>query len=354
MDEEVVVKSKRGKVARIIRWAVLGASTFFFLFVSRVVSEHAICPIGGFELFFTDLFRSGFTVAGLTSGMVVLFLIMSVASVVFRRLYCGYLCPMGALQELFQALGRKVLPKRIRNLRLPRKVDLVLRGVKYLVLASFVAGAAWIGGHWMIQADPFIAMMTLFKGQGIADLWAFMPGSIVFFAAILVYAFFAGRGFCRYVCPAGAWYALLSKLSPNKVVRNASACNSCGQCSRVCPAQIDVARLHKVTSAECLGCRECVNVCPQNALQAPVGPVGGPTAVVPLAAAALFAGSVALSACSTPQKAGRPGKKAGDTGQGYQKNQGQNGSKPLGLGGCPGCFGCTLCGVFGAPGSDLG
>ncbi len=188
------MKLKKIKPARLIRWAVLATSTVFFLFISGVVSEHAICPIGGFEMFFTGVFNTGFTIAGLFSGMVILFLIMSVFSIIFIRAYCGYVCPMGALQELFEKIGRLVLPKKSRKkLRIPEKADKVLRWFKYPVLAAFVVFAGLIGGHWMIKADPFIATMGIFKGQGFSAAFLRNPGSYIFFFAILIFAFFMGR-----------------------------------------------------------------------------------------------------------------------------------------------------------------
>ena len=331
---------------RIIRAAVLAASAAFFLFFSKVVSEHAICPIGGFELFFNGIFRSGFSIAGLFSGMVIIFLIMSVLSIIFRRAYCGYICPMGAMQEFFEFIGKKVLPQKIRDLKIPRKIDSILRWAKYAVLASFIAGAAFIGGHWMIAGDPFIVMMGLFNGNGLVEMITRHPAAFLFFISILVYALFFGRGFCKYICPAGAWYAILSKISPNKVTRCEENCINCGRCSKSCPMDIDVANLTKVTSAECIGCHECVNSCPApGALSAPIGPVKIPSGLVPLAAAAVFSGSVYLSTAITPQRDGSHDFQNGsDTpdATAYSTDSSDD-SQDVSFGGCASCIGCGLC-----------
>ena len=339
------------KPARLIRWLVLAASASFFLFVSGVLSEHAICPIGGFELFFNGLFQTGFSLAGLFSGMVLLFLVLSVFSIVFRRAYCGYLCPLGALQELFDRLGKAVLPKKLKDFRIPAKADRLLRWVKYAVLAAFVAGAAFIGGHWMIDADPYIVLMKLFD-QGLAGLWSRNASSVVFFFAILAFAFVLGRGFCKYLCPAGAWYALLSKLSPLKIVRDEKTCVSCGRCTKACPMDIDVAKSKRVTSAECLGCQECVNACPKKgALAARFGSRKVPPALVPLLAAAAFAGGVFLAVANAPVRGARPDyPNGGQTGQGgpgvYKERTRPDGAKRVGGGGCSSCVGCGLCAVM--------
>jgi polyferredoxin len=337
------MNTRSQKSARVIRWCILAASTIFFLFLSHFISEHAICPIGGFELFFNGLFASGFSLAGLFSGMVITFLIMSLLSIVFRRAYCGYICPLGALQELFERVGKLVLPRKIRDARVPPKVDRALRWVKYLVLAAFVALAAILGGHWMIPGDPFIVLMNLGRGGDLGAVVASLPYALAFLVAILVFAFFFGRGFCKYICPAGAWYALLSKASPNKVVRDEKSCVGCGLCSKACPMNIDVARIKKVDSAECIGCHECVNACPTTgALSFPIGKLDVPAAVVPVVTAAVFAGSVYLASSTIPARGGEQG---GHQGGAQWHKGGQNPNQPgkVGFGGCPNCNGCGLC-----------
>lgn len=339
--------------ARVVRWTVLAASTVFFLFFSRFISVHAVCPIGGFELFFTGLFRTGFTVAGLFSGMVLLFLIMSVLSVFLRRAYCAYVCPIGALQEGFELLGARVLPKKLRSLTIPAKIDRSLRWLKYLVLASFVVGAATVGGHWMIGADPFIAFMSLNSVDAAVSGAARNPGSFIFLGAILVFAFFLGRGFCKYLCPAGAWYALLSKISPNRVVRDAGKCVGCGLCSKACPMGIDVAHSTEVKSAECLGCRECVNVCPkEGALTAPIGKLDLPAVWAPVASAAVFSGALFVAASAMPVGGGHRPTGTEPAGGGTENGVRQGGNPAYrkakqvgsaGYGGCPSCVGCGVC-----------
>jgi len=72
------------------------------------------------------------------------------------------------------------------------------------------------------------------------------------------------RFFCKYLCPAGALYGLVGKVSPYAVRVEEDACIRCGKCSRACPMNIDVmnAKSGKVTSMECINCNECVTACP--------------------------------------------------------------------------------------------
>ncbi len=349
---------KQIRAARVVRWGILAASAAFFLFFANVISEHAICPIGGFEIFFANLFHSGFSVAGLFSGMVVIFLVMSVVSIVFRRAYCGYICPLGALQELISRVGRFVLPKKMKGLRLPRKADRLLKWAKYLTLGAFLVGATLTTAHWMLPGDPFIAMMSLFSRGGLASIWQRLPFAVLFLFAILAFSFFFGRGFCAYLCPAGAWYAILSKASPSKIRRDAHSCVGCGKCTKACPMGIDVAAKKSVNDADCIGCRECVAACPvSGALAMKTGPIAVPPAVIPFAAAAAFAGTVFFAVKAMPARDGNHGR-GGDGNGGYRGGSGQDAGTPqaiqgasgastsgarVSIGGCASCVACGLC-----------
>ena len=92
------------------------------------------------------------------------------------------------------------------------------------------------------------------------------PLSIIGFILLgitLLGSFVYDRFFCKYLCPAGAFYALVGKISPTKIERNNDACVHCNLCTKACPVNLDVAKMDRVTSAECLNCNECVNACPK-------------------------------------------------------------------------------------------
>nr|MBP8269855.1 ferredoxin [Aeromonas sp.] len=78
------------------------------------------------------------------------------------------------------------------------------------------------------------------------------------------------QGFCRYLCPYGAWFALLGLLTPLRIRRDPDRClrsagHDCDKCSRVCPSRIQVHQLIAVQSLECTSCQSCVAACPKRA-----------------------------------------------------------------------------------------
>jgi len=86
-------------------------------------------------------------------------------------------------------------------------------------------------------------------------------GAIVL-VLVVIASLYVSRAFCKYLCPAGAIYALLGRLSPLRIVRDPETCINCGKCSRECPMDIEVHKAETVRSSECIACMRCVDVCP--------------------------------------------------------------------------------------------
>lgn len=179
----------------------------------------------------------------------------------FRRSFCGLLCPFGALQELFARIGKKIFKKRPL---VPVKLDKYLRYVKYFVLFLTLFMAWRLGRLWMSSFDPYAAYGHI---TVIPETLAEDPLSIIGFVLLgvtLLGSFVYDRFFCKYLCPAGAFYAIVGKVSPTIVERNNDVCIHCNLCTKICPVNLDVAQMDRVTSMECINCNECVNVCPKD------------------------------------------------------------------------------------------
>lgn len=258
----------------------------------KAPSIHALCPYGALESLYTLLFMGSF-IKKIYSGTVVLLGITLLIAILFRRSFCGLLCPFGALQELFSIAGRKILKKRFI---INEGVDKPLRYLKYFVLLLTIFMAWYYGELWMSPYDPYSAYAHITNP---IDAIVEEPTAAIGFILLLVTlvgSFLYDRFFCKYLCPVGAFYGLIGKLSPTKVVRNESSCINCRLCNKACPANIDVANSNAIKSMECLSCNQCVVACPKKgALEVKVLKRSVSPIAMILVVAVLFFGTILIA-----------------------------------------------------------
>jgi polyferredoxin len=254
------------KFIKYLRWVLLG---FFLIMVTveaylhqvqgggSAPSIHALCPYGGLETFYSLVFTGTF-LQKIFSGTMILLGITLILALIFRRSFCGLICPFGALQEFFGIIGRKIFRKRFT---MPLKIDKPFRYLKYVVLLVTLYFTWKTSGLWVDPYDPWAAYGHI-KAGFISLTTEYLVGTIIL-VVVLIGSMLYDRFFCKYLCPMGAVYGIISKISPSKIVRNEDACVSCGLCSKSCPMNINVANTHKVTSSECISCQNCILSCPK-------------------------------------------------------------------------------------------
>ncbi|HUZ18240.1 MAG TPA: 4Fe-4S binding protein [Spirochaetia bacterium] len=257
----------------------------------RPASVDALCPFGGLEALYS-LLSGAPLVAKIAASSFALLIATVVVALLFRRSFCGNICPLGTLQELAEMARRKL---RIRRLELPAGFDRIARYLKYLVLVAVVALSAYFGELVIRPYDPWVAYQHLAS----AELLTALAAGLVVLVVTLVGSFFSDRFFCKYACPMGAFLGLLGKVGATRIRRDANLCTSCHACDRACPMNLTISTASTVTSAECIACNQCVNSCPvPGALSPEVGLPAGRKArklrpmTVTLATAALFAAVV--------------------------------------------------------------
>ncbi|MFN2299226.1 MAG: 4Fe-4S binding protein [Anaerolineales bacterium] len=218
-----------------------------------------------------------------------------VLTVLAGRVWCGWLCPLGTVLDLFH-------PRRWKN-RQPSLPE-SLRGIKHILLVVILTSAL-LGSLWLMFLDPVTIMIrslteALYPAVD-RIVWAaeialyripslrapvsefdrllrpaLLPADPAFTAGgLLIAAFLAGivalnalapRFWCRYLCPLGSLLGLLSKAAVFRREVSPSACTDCGACSRVCPTgTIRPENGNASDPAECTMCLECVASCPHAA-----------------------------------------------------------------------------------------
>ncbi|MBN2247333.1 MAG: 4Fe-4S binding protein [Coriobacteriia bacterium] len=249
--------------ARTVRWSILAAvlaviTTLGILHQTgglvKPVGVDALCPFGGLETL-GSLLGGGGLIRRIALSSVLLLVAAVVTALVFRRAFCGRICPLGYLQELFGGLGKRMLGRRFT---MPTNLDRPARYLKYLVLA-LVLYFTWRTGELVIRSyDPWVAYNHLTS----PELFTENAAAFAVLVAVLIGSLFFDRFYCKYACPMGAFLGLISRFSVFKIRRDEEACIDCGLCDRACPVNVHVSTATTVTSPECIDCGECVAACP--------------------------------------------------------------------------------------------
>ena len=259
---------KNNQLIKYLRWGLL---SLFVVLVSiaaylhqvlgaeKAPSIHALCPFGGLESLY-QVFTTGSFISKIFAGTLTLFIITLIVTLLFRRSFCGLICPFGAIQEFFAKVGQKIFK---RKWVMPAPIDKPLRYFKYVVLVVTIVYAWRTAGLWMAPYDPWSAYAHL--PEGLESVWGESAVGLIILGVTVIGSLIYDRFFCKYLCPMGALYGIVGKISPFKVVRNEEVCIDCGICNKSCPMNIDVQHSLKVTTAECMNCQTCVTSCPKPA-----------------------------------------------------------------------------------------
>ena len=293
----------------LLQWGVLVALIVFItgLIPSEVaVDPEAYCPMGGLQALATYLANNSLP-CSMSSLQVMMGIALVAAVVLFSKLFCAFICPLGTVQDLISK-ARNAMHIKSLKIRNGSVADKVLRIVKYALLFWIFYSTVEASELFCKNLDPYYAVATGFKGE--ITLWM----SIVSICVVVLGSFLVDMFWCRYLCPLGAisntlkfwlwigvlfgayyladvlgadipWAVLLGafcvvgylleifhakpRLQVLKVQKNMAACNNCGLCMKKCPYHIDIksCRNGVVDSVDCTLCGECVASCATGALQ---------------------------------------------------------------------------------------
>jgi polyferredoxin len=223
--------------------------------VERPAGIEGFLPISG--LMGVSAWFKGLGINPIHPAAVVIFLTVVAGSLLLRRSFCSWICPVAAISECSWKAGFRLFK---RNPRAPRWLDVALRGLKYLLLLFFLIQIISMPAgplEGFIQSDYHkIADIRLL------DFFLHISTTaLVVILTLLILSLPLKNPFCRYLCPYGALLGLVAALSPVRVTRDRERCVSCGVCSQVCPTYIDVMRKKSVLSPECIGCWRCISHC---------------------------------------------------------------------------------------------
>ncbi len=220
------------------------------------------CPLGSIQNALGSLNKHiGFYVLG----------IILLYGMLLGRTICGWICPLGLIQELLHKIPTPKLPKS--------KFTRMLSYLKYIILVIFVVIIPVYYGIFQGIPVPgfckYICPAGTFEGamgmlpknlEWLSILGPIFTRKFVIMVIIGLACIFCYRSFCRFLCPLGAIYGMFNKLAVIGVKVDAGKCNNCGACVRFCKMDVK-----QVGDHECIHCGQCIGRCNQNALSLKAG-----------------------------------------------------------------------------------
>ena len=215
------------------------------------VSLHAVCPFGGVETLYKFITQGTFIQKVRESSFVLMSLVFLLA-ILFGPVFCGWVCPLGSIQEWVGKIGRRIFKSTRYNHFVPAGLDKVLRYARYGVLAWVLYVTITSGSMLFQNADPYYALFSFWTGE-------VTPVALGILALTLVLSLFVERPWCKYACPYGAVLGLTNLFRVFKIRRVEGTCRNDGACDIKCPMNIPVSEKKVIRDHQCITCMECTS-----------------------------------------------------------------------------------------------
>ncbi|ABR56468.1 4Fe-4S ferredoxin iron-sulfur binding domain protein [Methanococcus aeolicus Nankai-3] len=179
-------------------------------------------------------------------------IVISLLTLIFGRLFCGWMCPLGFIFDLTYKLRVKL--SRLKKLpEVPKNIHNKLIYLKYVILILFIILTYYLATYTYCSVCP-IGALTNLSGTLL---------SFIILIGVILLGFIYPMAFCRYLCPIGALLGIFS-IKPLFKLKLNNKCVNCKLCERKCPVQINLTK--NIDQTECIRCFECVSSCKKDAI----------------------------------------------------------------------------------------
>lgn len=208
-------------------------------------------------------------------------------TLVFGRIYCSVICPLGVLQDIFSWMSNRQKKNRFRYSK-------AMNGLRYGVLGTFVVALVAGIGSWVALLAPYSSYGRMASNL-LAPVWKLGNNLLAYFAEqaesytfyetevyikslptfiiaavtlviLFVLAWRGGRTYCNTLCPVGTVLGFIARYSWLKPVIDTDKCNGCGLCARNCKSSCIDSKTHTIDYSRCVACMDCIGKCKKHAI----------------------------------------------------------------------------------------
>ncbi len=246
-------KTKQGRLLSQLIFLSLAFWVAILMFFNvRGATIERYCPFGGVETLIPWFSQKG-TFCNLSTVNISMLAGLLVLTVLFKRVFCSHICPLGTLLEWIGKISRRFI---IGSRKISDRPDKALKWLKYPLLAVILFFTVKAGELVFRNFDPYYLFFTGGTGHGIGKtgIWILL--------GVIIIGILAPLSFCKYLCPMAACFAPFCRIGVVRVVRNDKLCAQCGSCNAACEWGITVSKTNSVSNSECSNCQDCIRACP--------------------------------------------------------------------------------------------
>ena len=212
---------------------------------------------------------------------------LAVLTLVFGRIYCSVICPLGIMQDVFGWLGKKVkknrytYSKEVKWLRYPLLIVFIIAllagiGTLFQLLAPYSAfgriATNLLQPVWLAGNNVLASIAEYYDSYAFyhTNIWLrALPSLVISIVTLVILAVLAwrnGRTYCNTICPVGTFLSFFSRFSFLKIHFDVEKCKNCSLCTKNCKASCIDFKTHSVDATRCVVCGDCIESCKFGAL----------------------------------------------------------------------------------------